>query len=252
MEIYNFIFICCIGFCSAFISSSVAIGSGIFLVPTLALIFPAKLALAIGAPIILVADILALPFYWKQWASKEYIRRLIIAVIPGLILGIVLLPIVSVNLFKFCLGIFGMLYAISMGFPNFPLAKFLSSFFQKIPPKYRDKEVYFFGPLAGLANIFAHSGGLVWSAFLQKEFTDKRIFMGTLLIIFTVSDCIKTAAFLYIDLLSFTTIFYIFLSTPFFILGSFLGNKFNKRIDGQTFKYLVLFLIFIASFNLCT
>lgn len=251
MEIYEFAYICLIGFCSAFISSSVAIGSGIFLVPALALMFPTKIALAIGAPIVCMADLLALPFYWRQWASAKYIKRLIIALIPGLLLGVTLLPIISVTLFKVCLGIFGMSYALCMLFPKFFLATALRVVFQKISHTYTSKEVYFFGLLAGMANIFAHAGGLVWSVYLQKEIPDKRCLMGTLVIIFFIGDFLKTGAFVYIDLLSFKMIFYVLCTSPCFIIGSYFGNKFNRKMTGNTFKHFVLIIICIASFKLC-
>lgn len=251
MEIYEFLFVCFIGFCSAFLNSSVAIGSGIFLVPSLAIMFPPKMALAIGTPIIVMADLLAILFYWKQWTSLKYILKLFLAMLPGLALGLILLPIISVSLFKLCLGTFGMLYAISMIFPNFVFTLTLKKVFKKIAEKYQNQEVYFFGLLAGTANIFAHAGGLVWSVFLQSRLHDKRVFLGTMVLLFFFSDILKTAAFLYIDLLSFETILYVLYSTPLFLLGSYLGNLVNKKLTGNTFRYIVLTIIFIASFNLC-
>lgn len=63
-------------FVSAVIGNGVGIGSGIFLVPVLTLVLPSKLALGIGAPAMLISDIVGLRYYWKEWEIDE-LKRLV-------------------------------------------------------------------------------------------------------------------------------------------------------------------------------
>ncbi len=250
METYT-IYIAIIAFSVSFIGSSVAIGSGVLLASSLALLYPAKEAVIIGAPIIVMADVFALMFYWRHRASTQFIVKVIIACIPGLLLGIALLPIISAEIFKFCLGVFGMSYTLGMTFPNFPPTQGFKKVFRKIEENYKNIELYFFGTLTGLASIFAHACGLVLSVFLQNKIHDKRIFTGTLIILYLFTDTLKTVVYIYTDLLAIDTILNLLYLSPFMLLGSYLGNALNNRISTKNFKALVLIIIFLASLNLC-
>ena len=66
----NIVIISIAGFFSGVIKTGVGVGSGIFLLPTLSLAFPAKIALGLGAPMLLASDIIGLRYYWKQWPAK--------------------------------------------------------------------------------------------------------------------------------------------------------------------------------------
>ncbi len=44
-------------------------------------------------------------FYWKQWMAKDEFVRFLLAVIPGLLVGTVLLPIIPASGFRI-LGIY--------------------------------------------------------------------------------------------------------------------------------------------------
>ena len=90
----NPIFFLPAGFLSGLIKTGVGVGSGLVLLPTLALVFPAKVALGLGAPMLLASDIIGLHYYWKQWLPRRELTRLFLAVIPGLFIGIVLLPMI--------------------------------------------------------------------------------------------------------------------------------------------------------------
>ena len=108
------------GFFSGIIKTGVGVGSGIFLLPTLALGFPAKLALGLGAPLLLASDAIGLRYYWKQWLPRTELARLFLAALPGLILGAVLLPLIPGGIFRIGVGVFGVFYALSLLWPNFP------------------------------------------------------------------------------------------------------------------------------------
>ena len=88
------LFLAAAGFLSGLIKTGVGVGSGLVLLPTLALVFPAKVALGLGAPMLLASDIIGLHYYWKQWLPRRELTRLFLAIIPGLFIGIVLLPMI--------------------------------------------------------------------------------------------------------------------------------------------------------------
>ncbi len=170
------LFLAAAGFLSGLIKTGVGVGSGLVLLPTLALVFPAKVALGLGAPMLLASDIIGLHYYWKQWLPRRELTRLFLAIIPGLFIGIVLLPMIPGRAFRIGVGIFGALYALGMLWPQFPVTALLKKGVGKLNAHCGDSEeqnrkgAYFYGFLGGLSTVLAHAGGLVWSLYYGHPF----------------------------------------------------------------------------------
>jgi len=238
------------GFLSGFIKNSVSVGSGVFLLPTLALVFPAKLALGLGAPLLLSSDFIGLRYYWKQWLERGKLARLMLAIVPGILVGTMLVANIPAKEFKFVVGLFGAFYALFQLFPNFgPFVLFKTQFTRAIS-FFEGKQVYFYGALGGLAAIIAHAGGLIWSIYFMSETRDKRIFVGTMVIICLFSDIYKTVTFLYLGLLTPDFLIAILPAIPAVWIGSAIGNLANKRIRNTLFRTLVLVVILLVSLTL--
>lgn len=248
---YDVLAIVTAGFLSGIIKTGVGVGAGIFLLPTLCLVFPAKLALGIGAPLMLASDILGLRFYWKEWLPRPALTKLLISVLPGLILGIILLPLIPGHIFRICIGIFGAVYAINMIWPQCPSAVFLRRTFGNLSARHETGSTYFFGFLGGVATVLAHAGGIVWSLFLLKVAPDRRIFVGTTIILFFITNLYKLVSYICIDILSFDDLLMILPAIPMVFVGSFIGNVVNKKCKSDLFRKIVLFIILFLSLSLC-
>ncbi|MEG2172451.1 MAG: sulfite exporter TauE/SafE family protein [Desulfovibrionaceae bacterium] len=251
MNTFEIITLVLAGFLSGVIKNGVGIGSGIFLLPTLSVAFPAKVALGLGAPLMLASDIFGLFYYWKEWASVREIRRILLSAIPGLLLGTVMLSVIPARLFALGVGLFGMTYALCMLWPLFPPLAWL----KKIPAYFKkhqsDKEIYFYGALGGFASVIAHAGGLVWSLYFLSRIPDKRIFVGTIVILFFITNIYKTCAYVYIGTLSIDSLIAILPAIPAVLMGSYLGNIANKKMNNVLFKRVVFCMIFLTSLKMC-
>lgn len=244
------IFVCLAGLCSGIIKTGVGIGAGIFLLPTLCLAFPAKLALGLGAPMMLVSDIIGLKFYWKQWADKRTLLRLLGSALPGLIVGAVLLPMIPGKAFQIGVGIFGTLYAVFKLWPSCPPAMWLKGLFESFLNRHEEKSCYFYGFLGGLSTVLAHAGGLVWSMYLVKAVPDRRLFVGTTIFMFFLTNIYKFFSYIYIDILSISDLYMILPALPMMIIGSYVGNKLNLKANNDLFRKIVLVVILILSLML--
>lgn len=251
MSLWEVCIVIIAGFCSGIIKTGVGIGAGVFLLPTLALAFPAKVALGLGAPMMLASDLLGLRYYWKQWATKEVLVRLLVAAIPGLIIGTALLPVIPTNAFRIGVGIFGMFYAVSMLWPSFPPALLLKRAATALNEHHEDKRAYIFGTSGGIATVLAHAGGLVWSLYLLTEVNDKRTFVGTIVIMFLLTNTYKVFAYLFVGTLNINSLISILPAIPFIFLGSYIGNILNIKMNKYIFRKIVLSFIFIVSLNMC-
>ena len=239
------------GFLSGIIKTGVGVGAGIFLLPTLSIAFPAKLALGLGAPLMLASDVLGLRFYWRQWLAWPELRRIMFSAVPGLILGVVLLPMIPGHVFRVCVGIFGSLYALSMLWHEFPVAVVLRRLFKGLSEGSGKTSAYVFGFLGGVSTVMAHAGGIVWSLYLIKAAPDRRIFVGTTIIMFFVTNIYKVASYIYIDVLPWDNLLSVLPAIPMVFLGSYLGNIMNKRCDSALFRKIVLCVILFLSISLC-
>ena len=253
----NIVIISIAGFFSGVIKTGVGVGSGIFLLPTLSLAFPAKIALGLGAPMLLASDIIGLRYYWKQWLPRAELGRLFLAALPGLFLGTVLLPLIPGGVFRTCVGLFGACYALSHLWPNFPLAQVLKKIFGRLSAASAGQQsshafgAYFYGFLGGLCTVLAHAGGLVWSLYLITTTRDRRVFVGTTIILFFATNIYKTISYLYIDIISINTMLQVVPAIPMILLGSYLGNIINKKFNQILFRKIVLLFIMLISISLC-
>ena len=71
MESYHIIIIAIAVSGSAVIKNSVGIGAGVFLLPVLTLVLPPKVALGLGAPAMLISDLVGIKNYWGEWDKRE-------------------------------------------------------------------------------------------------------------------------------------------------------------------------------------
>ncbi len=254
MDIAEYGIIALVGFFSGIIKTGVGVGAGIFLLPTLALTFPVKVALGLGAPLMLVSDVVGLRYYWGQWLPRADLGRLFLAALPGLILGIVLLPLIPGGIFRVCVGLFGFCYALGLLWPHFPATALLKRFFGRLDARCADRSsagAYIYGFLGGLSSVLAHAGGLVWSLYLLTAAPDRRIFVGTTIVLFFVTNIYKTASYLYIDIIDIHTLMGVLPAIPMILLGSYVGNMLNKKCNHVLFKKIVLVFIMITSITLC-
>lgn len=137
------------GFLSVLIKNGVGIGLGIFLLPVLTLVFPAKIVLGIGAPIMLGSDIIGLRKYWKEWASTRELLWLLGPAVPGMLLGTWLIPVIPGHAFRMGVGLFGMAYAMGMLFLR---SRIVSAFTRLLPRPHPGSErcnAVFYGMLGG-------------------------------------------------------------------------------------------------------
>lgn len=234
---------------SAVIKNGVGVGAGIFLLPFLSLVLPAKFALGLGAPTMLVSDITGVVYYWKEWDKKELLLLLPPAFL-GVILGASIIKSVPNEVFRFWVGIFAAAFSVyhllKLKFPKHEETARRSGGISR-PRKLLS---VLFGFLGGLASSVIHAGGLVMSVYLIQSSKDKRAFVGTFVLFFAITNSLKVMAYLRIDILTAKMALLVAGISPLIILGGFLGNVLNKRVSQKAFRVIVLSVILIIGISL--
>ena len=244
---YAIIAVAAIG--SAVIKNGVGVGAGIFLLPFLSLVLPAKFALGLGAPIMLVSDTAGVVYYWKEWDKRELFLLLPPAVL-GVILGASMIKLIPNAQFRFWVGVFAIVFSsyqlLKMKLSN-PEA---SGEWANWIPKPKKTLAMLFGFLGGVASSVIHAGGLVMSPYLIQKSRDKRAFVGTFVLFFAIINLLKVFAYVKIDILNVEIVLLAVIISPLIILGGFLGNALNKRVSQKTFRAVVLAVILIIGISL--
>jgi uncharacterized membrane protein YfcA len=105
--------------------------------------------------------------------------------------------------------------------------------------------------MGGVASVLAHAGGLVWSLYLMTSVKDRRVFVGTLVLMFFITNVYKTIAYVMIGTMTMQELLAVLPAFPAVWLGGAIGNTANKRMDQEFFRKLVLAVIFVVSAKLC-
>jgi uncharacterized membrane protein YfcA len=254
MEIYQLVVLCAAAVASSFVKNTAALGAGVFLTPVLATVFPAKIALGLGAPILIATDVASLKNYWGEWEDPKELLRIGLAAIPGALFGVCVIDFVPSHVLKVGIGIFALVFSV------YHFVKELRSTSASEspdtvpasdpPPKIGAVSRSIIGALGGVASVLAHSGGLVFSFYYVSKRLEKRCLMASLMALFCVSDVVKLIAFLKIGILSVDSCLIILAMSPAIILSGNLGNFLNQKIRTTVFRRIVLLLVFVSAVNL--
>jgi uncharacterized membrane protein YfcA len=237
-------------FGSAVIKNCVGIGAGIFLLPFLALALPPKLALGLGAPAMLISDVIGIRNYWREWSKKELVI-LIPPAVAGVFVGVIIIKMVPDTMFKFGVGVVAVVFSsyhlIRPVFRRTPYEA-INPFGQA--PKPKNALTILFGFLGGTASTVIHAGGLVMSIYLLQRPVDKRAFVATLVSFFAVLNFLKLGAYLEIGIITSGTALLVAAMSPVIILGGWFGNFLNRRFPQDIFRAIVLIVIFLIGTRL--
>jgi len=236
---------------SAVIKNGVGIGAGLFMLPFLAMVMDSKLALAIGAPAMLISDIVGLKTYWGEWDAEE-LKRLIPTGIAGVILGGYLVNIIPGSWFALGIGI------LSVFFAGFQLLKPVFRWGSpkshaenaSVAVRRRGFGAWIFGFLGGLASAIAHAGGMVMSMYMIETLKEKRRFVATFIFFMFGTNIMKLLTYLQIGILTSDVAVWVGVMSPLIICGGFFGNYLNKRVSQEIFRMVVLVIILVIGARL--
>ncbi len=229
---------------SAVIKNSVGVGAGIFMLPVMAMVLPAKLALGLGAPAMLVSDMVGCVSYYRQWSTRDLLA-LLPAGLFGIALGVYLVDIIPPTVFRKLVG------ALAVAFAANSLWKHFARSEGRLPPWMQGVHAGVgIGFLGGVGSSIAHAGGIIWSVFLMQKHLPKREFVATIVFMFLITNIIKTASFLYIEIISLQNVVTVLFCTPLIVAGGMCGNYINRKIDVRTFRLVIILIIAAMGFEM--
>ncbi|NDI35328.1 sulfite exporter TauE/SafE family protein [Chengkuizengella sediminis] len=217
--------------------------AGIFFVVILASIFPAKESVGILLPMLIAADIVAV-IYYRRTVVWKYLIKLIPWVISGIIIGFFVLKSITDDELSLLLGII-ILTLIFLHISKNKLESWLQSNFTE-----SSLFLNFLGILAGFTTMVGNAAGAIMAIYLLTKGLKKNEFIGTGAWFFLSVNVIKIPFFVYLGLITPTTLIFNAWMIPAILIGTWLGIKFLPRIPQNHFQTTILALSAIGGIKL--
>lgn len=107
-----------------------------------------------------------------------------------------------------------------------------------------------FGFLGGTASTLVHAGGMVMSIYLANRHKDQRGFVATLVLFFGIINLSKWIAYTHAGVLTWDASIVIWAISPVIILGGFIGDIINRKLQYSLFRTIILILILVFGLRL--
>lgn len=232
---------------ASFMKGGMGMGAGIFLQPTLTLVFPPFTALALTAPILLFTDLFSQIYYWREWAKGPLFVRVLICSAVGAILGVALLPFVSVTLMKILVGCLGGAYSLAKLFPAMPPFKLLRGMLPAPKADAGHASLYLYTTAGGVLNSLANAGGIFYVIYLLSLGLEKRAFVATLVSAILVTSVFKVSGYYLIGILPSSDLVMTAALSPLVAAGCWLGSRCNRYLNPEIFTKCIFGLILCVS-----
>jgi uncharacterized membrane protein YfcA len=221
--------------------AGLATGLGMLTTPLVASAMPARAAIGLILPLLCIADLLTMGFYWKQWDWKA-IRELQIGGVIGIAVGMIFVTRVSNNALSFAIGVVGMVMAV------------LLVVRERWYPDHVYKPSLIDGVLVGIATGFssaiAHAAGPIVAIYLLAQRLSKEAFVASNAIFFTLNNLLKIPPYVAAGLITTETLRQDVRFLPMLPLGVAAGWALNRLIPQRYFDVAVQVVLFVTSLHL--
>ena len=218
--------------------AGLATGLGMLTTPLVATAMPARTAIGLILPLLCLADVLTMGFYWKQWDWKA-IRNLQIGGVLGIAIGMLFVSRVSNNALSLAIGIVGLIMAVLL----------------VVRERWYPDHVYrpslidgmLVGAAAGFSSAIAHAAGPIVAIYLLAQRMSKEAFVASNAIFFTVNNLIKVPPYVAAGLITTETLRHDLRYLPMLPLGVAAGWAINRLLPQRYFDVIVQVMLFVTS-----
>ncbi len=211
---------------------------GGLLTPVLTLVVP-NVAVAAGVllPMLVVGDMFAIWFYWREW-NLRVVFQMLPGAIAGALLGTALLVYVPASALRWTLALF------TLGMVVYKLAGDVISKLRYQPRVWHGPAV---GGITGLASAMFSSGGPVFNSYMLLQSLPPRTFIGTTTLFFALLNLVKIPGYLFagvIDLPLLLSYWWVFVFIPVGILAA---RQLILHIRPAAFEWVIIVLLVFSS-----
>ncbi|MBL8046251.1 MAG: sulfite exporter TauE/SafE family protein [Anaerolineales bacterium] len=206
------------------------VGLGPLLSPLLSLVLPSvSAAVGVMLPLLMIADVLALYTFWKEW-DGALLKKTLPGALLGVAVGTWMLVSLPGNVLRAALGIFVWLMVAY---------RFLSERLAQWRYEPRGWHGWLAGALSGVSSAMFNSGAPPYNAYLLLQRTPARPFVATTIAFFAVLNWIKLPGFILTGVLNVPLLLSVLWTVIFIPFGIWVAKRFITRLNQRTFEQLV-------------
>lgn len=213
---------------------------GAVILPLLSQTMTVPQAAGITLPLLIVGDIFAMRFYWREWDMNQ-IKRLLPAAVIGILIGLFLLVSLPDKDLRRILGIFTII-AI--------LFKLGSDSLRTVRYEPRNWHGYLAGFTSGLTSALANLGGPPITAYLLLQRLQPTAFVATQTLFFFVVNLVKVPGYLSEGLIDVQQLISIAWVIPLIPVGVWIGRWAIGKVNRLWFERIMMVLLFWSSLTL--
>lgn len=213
--------------------------------PLMMTVIDAKSALGILLPMLVVCDVMTLPFY-----PREFTWRPVKLLAPWTLLGILggwfLLGRVGPTTVPWLNVGIGVLSVVFAGLEMVRWAvvrRTVSGSAGETPWRPGVLVSVPFGLAAGLCTMLAHAAGAVTTIYLLPQRLDSQTFVGTTNRFYLVFNLVKVPFYVYLGLITLDSLRRSLWLLPIAFFGVWAGAALNRRVSQRGFRFIVVFLL---------
>lgn len=216
-------------------------GLGVVSVAIFASVLPARQSTAAILAVLLVGDVIAC-WHYRRDPDWALIRRLLPAVLPGLVAGTLFLRVVDDTTLRRTIGV---VLLLLLGLQLWVRVR-RSDDDPAVLPR-RRRTAWAAGSGMGFATMTANAAGPVMTLYLSASGIDKRRFVGTSAWFFLIVNVVKVPFSVALGLLHTDDVARAGLLAPAVLLGAALGYATVRRLSQRTFDVAVLLASAVAA-----
>lgn len=215
--------------------------------PLMMTVVDAKTALGLLLPMLLVCDVMTLPFY-----PKEFTWRPVLLLAPWTMIGIIagwfLLDYArnAVPWLNVGVGVLSVVFAGLETVRWLMVRRSVSSGAGERPWRPGVLVSIPFGLGAGLCTMLAHAAGAVTTIYLLPQRLESRVFVGTTNRFYVVFNAVKIPFYVHLGLITLASLRRSLWLLPIAALGVWGGSELNRRVSQRGFRFLVVVLLLLT------
>jgi uncharacterized protein len=225
-----------------FLRTALGGGIGLVLTPTLSLVLPPAVVLALIAPLMNFSDPIAVRYYWRQW-DGALLRLLLPSSVLGVVAGVWLLSALPQAWLARTVGAVALLFAV---------VQLVLTFRRPTLPRPPPPPVVGVaaGWVMGVASMVAHSGGVVLNLYLLALRLPTTTILATnnALIVFT--NAVKLVGYWRVGFLTGAILLAAVLAIPALAAGAWLGIRVGRRLPRRAFELMLIGIAVVGAVRL--
>jgi uncharacterized membrane protein YfcA len=236
----SFMAVAVIGVCLLGISKGGFLGLGVMALPLMSLFVPPLQAAAIILPTAVAQDVLTLWAYWRQWSAWN-LKIMLPSMLVGMFIAWLMAASLSAAQIRLAIGLIAALFV---------LRHWLSGRFERFVPKPTATTGIAFGVIGGVTTMLANAGGPAWQMHLLPQKIDKMRYVGTVAVLFAVSNAVKIPGFATLGFLTRDNIVVGLTLVPVAVAANYAGIWLVRRTSNEMFFRIAYALMFVIAVEL--